>query len=70
MKTKLNTCYKCVGGLDPAPECSLAGDSVSVSSHGPRVVDSVGFLVVPLTSLTCSLGSYARLLSASTAEYH
>ena len=40
MKTKLNICYKCVGSLGSAPECFLVGGSVSVSPHGPRLVDS------------------------------
>jgi hypothetical protein len=46
MKTKLHVCYTCVGGLDPALACSLVGGSVSVSHHGPRLVDSVGLLVI------------------------
>lgn len=44
MKTKLHVCYTCVGGLDPAPACSLVGGSVS--HHGPRLVDYVGLLVI------------------------
>jgi hypothetical protein len=51
MKTKLHICYKLVGGLDPASTCSLVCGSVSVSPHGPRLVDSVGLLVVSLTPL-------------------
>lgn len=43
MKTKLYICYKCVG-------CS-----VSVNSHGPRIVDSVGPLVVSLTPPSSSI---------------
>ena len=26
MKTELHICYKCVGGLGPAPACSLVSD--------------------------------------------
>jgi hypothetical protein len=33
-------------GLGPVHTCSLIGVPVSVSSHGPRVVGSVGLLVV------------------------
>jgi hypothetical protein len=54
MKTKLHICYKCVGSLDPVPVCSLVGGLVSVSSHGPKLVDFVG-LVVFLTPLTHSI---------------
>jgi hypothetical protein len=54
MKTKLHICYICVGNLGPPHACSLVVDSVSVSPHGPRLVDSVGFLVVSLTSLAPS----------------
>ena len=46
MKTKLQICSKYVEGLGPAPVCFLAGGPVSVSLHGPRLVDSVGLLVV------------------------
>jgi hypothetical protein len=55
MKTKLHICYKCVGGLGPTPECSLAGGSVYVSPHGPRLVNSAGLPVVSLTPLTLSI---------------
>ena len=51
---KLHTCYKCVRGLDPAPACSLVDGSVSVSTHGPRLVDRVGLLVVSLIPLVSS----------------
>jgi len=30
--------------LGPVPACSLVGASVSVSPHGPRLVDSLGLL--------------------------
>ena len=49
MKTKLYLCYKRVGCLGPAPVRSLVGGSVYMSSHKPRLVDSVGLLVVSLT---------------------
>ena len=55
MKTKLHICYRCVGGPGPASACSLVGGPVSVSPHGPRLVGSVGLLVVSLTPLICSL---------------
>ena len=55
IKTKLYICYKCVGDLDPEHACSLVGSSVSVSPHGYRLVDSVGLLVVSLTSLASSV---------------
>jgi hypothetical protein len=34
----------------PPPSCSLVGGSVSVSLHEPRLVDSVGLLVMCFTS--------------------
>jgi hypothetical protein len=54
-KTELHICYKCVGLLGPFLACSLVGGSVSVSSHRPRVVASVGPLVVFLTPLASSI---------------
>ena len=48
---KLCICYICKGGLGPFPACSLDGGSISVSPYGFRLVDSVSFLVVSLTSL-------------------
>ena len=58
MKTKLCICYKCVRDLCPAPVCSLVGGTISVRPHGPRLVDSVGFLVV---SLPAPPGSFVSL---------
>jgi hypothetical protein len=55
MKTKLHISYICVGGLNASHAFSLVGGSVSVSPCGPRSVDSVGFLVVSLTSLAPSI---------------
>ena len=55
MKTKLHICYKCIGGLGPAPACSLVGGSVSLSSHVFRLVDTIGLLVVSLTPPAPSL---------------
>jgi hypothetical protein len=49
METKLHISYKCVGGLSPVYAHSLIAGSVSVTPHGPRLVDSVGLLVVSLT---------------------
>ena len=43
-------CYICAGGLGPAGVCSLVGGSVSGSSHGSWLVDTVG-LPVELPSL-------------------
>jgi hypothetical protein len=37
------------GGLGLADTCYLVGGSVSVSPHGPRLVDSIGLLVVSMT---------------------
>ena len=48
MKAKLHICYKCVGCLGPAPACSLVGGSVPGSTYGPRLVNSIGLLVVSL----------------------
>ena len=48
MKIKVHICYKCVGGLCPAPACSLVGSSVFVSPHGHRLADA-SFFVVFLT---------------------
>ena len=54
MNTKMHICYICVGGLGLSHVCSLVGDSISVRPYGPRLVDSVGFLIVPLTPLAPS----------------
>jgi hypothetical protein len=42
MKTKVHICYKCIGGLGPAPACYL--DVRLLSPHGLRLVDYVGLL--------------------------
>jgi hypothetical protein len=42
MNTKLYICHRCVGGLSPAPVCSLVGGPGSVSPHGPRLVGFLG----------------------------
>ena len=55
MKAKLHDCYTHVEGLGQSHVCSLVGDSVSESTHGLRLVDSVGFLVVPLTLLALTV---------------
>jgi hypothetical protein len=55
MKTKLYICCKCVGGLGPTHACSLVGGSVSVSPQGLRLLDSVGLLVMSLTSPALSI---------------
>lgn len=51
MKTKLNISYICSEGLGKSYACSLVGSSVSRSPYGSRSVDSVGFLVMSLSSL-------------------
>jgi hypothetical protein len=51
MRTKIYTCYICVGELGPFDACSLVGASVSVSLYVLRLVDSVCFPVCVLTSL-------------------
>ena len=51
MRTKMYICYIWLGGLGPSHACSLAGDSVSVSPSVAKLVDSVGFPVVSLTTL-------------------
>jgi hypothetical protein len=38
-------CYVSARGLEPAHVCSLVGGSVSGSSQGSRLVDTVGLLV-------------------------
>ena len=42
-------------GPRPTPACSLVGDSVSVSFHGPKLVDSVDLLMVSLAPLPLSI---------------
>jgi hypothetical protein len=105
MKTKLHFCYKCVGGLGPAPAYSLVSDPGSVTPPpwsqvswfcgsscgviGPsNLLSSIphSSMRIPGLSLMCSCrslhlppftsggnfsgDSYARLLSASIADYH
>jgi hypothetical protein len=60
-KTKMDIYYKCVGGLGPAPPCSLVGGSVSLRPHGPRLVDFCGVLK-PSGLLNSVLHSSTRLL--------
>ena len=50
MKTKLCISYICIGSLGLSHAHSLIGGAVSVSPYGPRLVDSVGFPVMSLTS--------------------
>ena len=45
MKSRLHICYKYVGGLDRDKANSLVFGSISMSSHEPRLVDSVGVLL-------------------------
>jgi hypothetical protein len=51
MKTKLYNSYICAEGLGLSHAGSLVCGSVSVNPYGPRLVDSIGFLVVSLTPL-------------------
>ena len=37
------------------PRCSLVGGLVSVSTHGPKLVESLGLLVVSLPLLACAI---------------
>ena len=55
MTTQLHSHYIFVEGLRLSHECSLVGTPVSMSPHGPRLVNSVSFLVVSLTSLAPSI---------------
>jgi hypothetical protein len=55
METKSHTCSKCVESLGPVPVCSLVNGVVSLSPQEPMLVDSLGLLVVSLTSLACSV---------------
>lgn len=49
MKTKLNICYIYEEDLGSSYAYFLLGRSISVSSYGSKLVDSVGFFVVSLT---------------------
>lgn len=69
MKSKLHIDYKWVGRLGPALTCSLVGGSVPVSTHGPRLVDSVGLLVMLLTPLTHSVLSPTLSQDASNSAW-
>jgi hypothetical protein len=51
MMTKLHNCYICAEGLSLSHAVSLFGGSVFVGSCGPRLVYSVAFFCVFLTSL-------------------
>jgi hypothetical protein len=51
MKTKLHNCNICAEGLYQSHACSLVGSSVSVSPYGPKLVDSLCFLMVSLAPL-------------------
>lgn len=55
MRTQLLNGYICAEGLGLSHSCSLVGSSISLSLQEPSLVDSAGFLVVPLTSLTPSI---------------
>ena len=51
MKIKLYICSKCAGFLDQPPACSLVGGSNSVKTHGLRLVDTVGHILLILIFL-------------------
>lgn len=55
IKTKMNNCCKCLVFLDAPHACYLVGVSVSVSPLGPRLLDSLGLLIVSLTPQTPSI---------------
>ena len=40
MKIKLHICYKCIGGLGPAPPWFPIGGAGSMGPSGPKLVDS------------------------------
>jgi hypothetical protein len=59
--------HKCKG-IGPFHTSSFVGSSVSMKPYGPRLVDPIGFLVVPLTHLAPStLPSYLPQESLSSA---
>ena len=55
IKTKLHIDGKCVFSLGQPPACCLVVSTTSVSSSSPRLVYSVGILVLSLSHPTCSL---------------
>jgi hypothetical protein len=55
MKNKLPTSDICTGELRPAHDCSLAGNSVSGTHQGIRLVDTVDLPVESLSSLGPSI---------------
>lgn len=72
MKPDMYNCHLCAENLDLSHACSLVGVSVSVVTYGPRLVDTVGFLVVSFISFAPSsllflFWHIPRLSSSSTA---
>ena len=55
IRTQLHNCSICAEDLSLFYACFLIGSSVSKNHYGPRLVDSVGFLVVSLTPLAPSI---------------
>jgi hypothetical protein len=51
MKTQLHNFYKDTKDLGPSYECSLVGSSVWVNPYEPKLVNSVGFLVLLFLTL-------------------
>ena len=54
MKTKLHNCYIYAEGLGQSCIYPLVGGYVSMNPYGPRLVDSVGFIMVSLTPVSCN----------------
>ena len=72
MTIKLHNCYIYAEGLGQSHAGSLIDSSVSVSSYEPRLLDSVGFLVMPLTSLALSspLLQYFLSFACETSSFY
>jgi hypothetical protein len=51
MKTQQHNCCICAEILGQSQACFVVGGSVSVGLYWPRLVDSVGFLVMLMTPL-------------------
>lgn len=73
METMLHICYKCIGDLGTVHSSSLVGGSVSVSHYMPRLIYSIGLLVVSLTlpiTLPQDTESSDRRLGAQTQFFN
>jgi hypothetical protein len=69
MNTRLHNCYVCAEGLGQSLANFLVAGSVSLNPYRPRLVDSVGFLMV---SLIDSVESYILSYPSSTilSKFH